>query len=252
MARSSTNRQPASQPDFVETTEAIEPEVPKGTKARTLAEMAEADISGRAGRKAQLLSSVRQHLAELADYDADAIEGDATRQQQADVCGVELYQARVDGLLTPDELSAMLGDIFGFKAKKDGSPSKTPEGYGNVLRQRVVRAVNMAEFLDGKSDGGAFYSGLPETALDDVESIRNKLDSGEIGIWRAYKLLGNVRSQTVTRPEFHIDASRVSAFADKLSDAEATADFWRQNKPLLTAYAKLHRVIGVVLSMPAK
>jgi hypothetical protein len=244
-----TTTKPAPQPETEQGSEGTTGSyIPRRTEAaKNILDMQAAGMTPKAQRKSALLGSVRQHLAELADYDGEAIEADSKRQEMAQGTAFELYQARVDGLITADELSALLGDYFGFKTKKDGSPSKTPDGYGNVLRQRIVRPVAMAEFLDGVSDGGAFFRSLPDEARDDIESVRNRLDNGQIGLWTAYKELGDIRSENVSRPKLAIDASRISALADSIgADIAASVTAWQNDDSLVAAYAKLRATINLV------
>jgi hypothetical protein len=209
------------------------------------------EVSNDIGEKVVLLGDVRQKLAMARDL-MDAGEGQAEEASKVSSdAATRLYQARIAGVIQPDEVTGVLGDIFGFKAKKDGTPSKTPNKHGEAIRKRVVRAVNAAEFAtsDGKS-GGAFFEGMPLDASAEIDgetvtvsTVLNRLDNGDTSIWTAYDQIGKIKAGTRQTVNIAFDPKRISGLAETVSE-EAAARHFLESKPLRIAYRKLLESIG--------
>lgn len=191
--------------------------------------------------KMAALTDARQLLAEASDYFADASLADSEAKSVASRAGKCLYLASVQGGATPNEISAVLIDLFGAVPKKDGTPGKTPAGQGGTIRKRVVRMVGAYEFANStdeqraKSDiGGAFFNGLDP---DEVAQVLAEVDNGSMPLFTAYDKLAELKPKAETlSPIFKPDA--VLKMVDALSK-EGTAAYVYDKSDLLAAYAAL-------------
>lgn len=219
--------------------------VPKRTNNLFL--MQAANISQQARRKIELMGDVRQRLAEASDLFA---EGDDRREEATEVAAkaaLGLYQARISGTISADEVSAALGDAFGWKKLKDGSPSKTPLGQGEAIRKRVVRAVSAAEYVSN-GDGGRFFEGLPEKEVDNVLTL---MQNGEMGFWAAYERFAEIKRENAIKTNPAYDPKKVAAFVESLSQ-DGAGDVIRNNPALIASYAALLDVLVTLGEEPAE
>lgn len=212
--------------------------------------------------KLQLLGSIRQRLAEAVDLDNQGGAKAKEAENIADSQSIRLYQARLQtGGLDANEVSGMLGDVFGYKPKQDGTPGKTPAGLGESIRKRVVRLVGAAEFVTG-GEGGAFFNGLDPTAevlvaensppisivgiLDRVEA-RAKDPEGKAGmsLYTAFDKLADIRKASLApRPAPWLDPKHVASLVGKLREPGAIAVLM-DTPGLETAYSALWAVLTV-------
>lgn len=193
--------------------------------------------------KTRFLSEVRQRLAQVADEAKQHGEHAAETEKLADMSATRLYQARISGMINGDELSGLLGDVFGYKPKQDGTPGKTPAGTGEIIRKRIVRMVQGYDFVNG-GDGGRFYETLDRNDVAPVIDAIGRKDDG-ISIWHAFKLLGDLKSQTTVRLPFAFDAKKIIGLTESLSEAGAR-DKLLNNPALLRAYAGLFDQLQII------
>jgi hypothetical protein len=205
-------------------------------------------LSETGAAKHALLSETKQRLAEAADCYAEggakAEEGKAI----ADKASVRLFTARADGILSADELSSMLGDAFGWKAKKgnkdrpvkggDPDASKTPFGQGEAIRKRVVRAVQAHEYVTD-ADASKFFDGLPK---EKVQDVLTRVRNNDLSIWSAYDMMGDIKRENVTRPDPAHDPKAVAKFVNALAEPSFAQRFLA-NPDLQDAYLALHDMI---------
>jgi hypothetical protein len=204
-------------------------------------EKRDVEISDAIANKVQQLSEARQRLAEAADLYREGDSKSAEAKEAADKASILLYQARVVGTVSADELSALLGDQFGLKAKQNGEPSKTPLGQGEAIRKRIVRAVQAHEHVNG-GDGGRFFQGLPE---DDVSDVLAEMESGDLGFWAAYERFAEIKRDNATKVNPAFDAKRIAAIAEALQ-SEGAAKHFLNNKALSDAYVALLKMINII------
>lgn len=210
--------------------------------SKNIFSMAAAAVSEKVRLKSQLLSEVRQRLAEAADL---STKGDSERKQAEELANnqaLRLYQARATGTISADELSGLLGDIFGFKPRRDGTPGKTPEGLGEVIRKRVVRCVGAHHYATGQADAGSFFDELPKAK---VAEMVGRIDNGGLSIWQAYRNLSELRSQSVNRPPLAFDPKRIAAMVESLNETGAREKIM-SNAALQTAYGALIDTLAIV------
>ncbi len=207
------------------------------------------DDSQRVADKLVIVGTVKQRLAEAADLFK---AGDDKRDEAtaiADKAGVTLYQARTTGVINAEEISAMLGDVFGFKPKSDGSPGKTPMGQGEAIRKRVVRAVQADEYANDGTET-AFFKGLNE---DDVKSILVAVQKGEMSIYTAYDKFAELKRETAVRTNAAFDPKKIGAIYDTLAEdgGKAAAEIFRRSPALVAVYAALVEALNIVDELAA-
>jgi hypothetical protein len=217
----------------------------KGAAKRNIFNMAAAEVSEKVERKIATMQVVRQRLAQAADLFKEGGDKSSEATAIADNAAVLLYQARAAGTVSAEEASGALGDIFGYKAKKDGTPGKTPDGQGEAIRKRVVRAIQARQFLNGE-DGGRFFDGMPP---EPVQAIVDRLDSEDennrLSIWSAYDQFAAIKRENAERTIPAFDPKRVAQMVEELSK-EGAADILRSSPDLVKAYGALIDVLNVV------
>lgn len=242
-------KQPSPQP--VETADQAAPDTIR--HGASLFALSRVTVGQNAQNKQAFMGDIRQKLAQVADEAKAHGEHAAETETLADTSATRLYQARVAGMITGDELSGLLGDVFGYKPKQDGTPGKTPAGTGNTIRQRIVRAVQGWEYVNG-ADGARFFETLDRQEVAPVISAigRTKKDpaTGEtvndgISLWHAYKTLGDIKSQKTVRLEFAFDPKKILGLVEKLSEAGARNKLLG-NPSLLRAYGGLFDQLAIL------
>jgi hypothetical protein len=147
----------------------------------------------------------------LAD-DQNAIE---TAKQAAQGKAVDtIAKGMIEGFFTKDEATALYGDAYGYKPKKDGTPGKTPAGTGETLRKRSVLLAEAANIAAGA------VGELPKWAEGkDVEDIAETViawDAGELSCWQAYKDLSAKEKRAPT--PLHFDEKKLLSIISALRD----------------------------------
>lgn len=235
--------QPVLEATGEHTAEVLSIRLSKGTRSNIFEQEA-VRIAEAAAAKHQQLSEARQKLAEAKDYYQKGAEFSTEAEQAASRAAVLLFEARHSGQVSADEVSGILGDQFGWKAKKDGTNSKTPAGAGEGIRKRIVRAVNAAAYVDGTTEKpDAFFEGLPE---DEVAAVINDMRKPNgISIWQAYNNFADIKKGFNVRLPMAFDASKIAKLVEQLSEAGA-GDKVRSNNSLRSAYGGLLRILAVI------
>jgi hypothetical protein len=246
MAQKTTQPQPTAQPETPSNVSELRSSGSLFAMART--------AQGRETfpNKSQFMGDIRQRLAQVADTAKKAGENSAETEKLADQSATRLYQARVAGMVTQEELNGLLVDIFGAVPKSDGTPGKTPAGTGGAIRKRITRAVQGAEFVNG-ADGFRFYETMDRDAVAPVIAAIGRTKKNEKGetvsdghsLWHAYKLLGDIKSQGTVRLPFAFDPKKILGLVESLSEAGARDTIMR-NPPLLNAYAGLMDQLRII------
>lgn len=200
-------------------------------------------LEGRAQAKLAQINIIREELSEVIALQSQESAKASEVSDKSGKVALRLYDGQIAGIFSKDEVSALLGDAFGFKMKADGSPSKTPEGQGEQIRKRVVRAVSVADFLQGKADRPAF---IGEGLEGDAQSIMSALNNGEISIFTAYNNLGELKEKKESVPA-HLDPVKVLKMANELMKEEVAAVIV-QSEGLKAAYDTLLKALGVDMS----
>lgn len=206
--------------------------------------------------KVLLLSSATQSLAHAFDLYQEG-EGKAKEATEiASKAAFALYQARTTANTSADEVSAKLGDVFGFKANKDGKVSKTPDGQGEAIRKRIVRAVAAFKLVEtGETDDG-FFAGLSPDSMsegDDPVSIREVVhnlgtDDGYT-INTAYNVFSEIKRAQAVKTDIAFDHKKLSGIVATLGgngdkSLEDVVAIYKGSQALVIVLDELRRVIG--------
>jgi hypothetical protein len=212
-------------------------------------------------QKAAFMGDIRQKLAEVADAAKRSGEEASETENLAASAATRLFLARKAGTISGDELSGLLGDIFGYKPKADGTPGKQPDGAGRTIKMRIVRALQGWDFVNG-GDGGRFFETMDANEVAPVINSIGRVKEVEHTdpatgtvtkevipdgptVWSAYKLLGDLKSQSTVRVEMAFDPKKIAALGDKLIEAGAR-DKLLANPSLIKAYKYLADQITAV------
>lgn len=220
------------------------------TNRPSLMALVRKDDSQKIADKLSIVGTVKQRLAEAYDlFKAGDAKADEANEIAAEA-GRRLYQARTSGVVTSNELSAMLGDVWGFKPKSDGTPGKTPNGQGEAIRKRVVRAVQASDYVENGEET-AFFKGLDE---NEVSAILDAVEAGEMSIYSAYDQFAALKRENTTRTETAFDPKKIAAIFEKLSEGGGVpaAQMFLANPALLAAYAALMDGIQTVDELAAR
>lgn len=207
----------------------------------SLFEQEAARVKSRVALKVSLMGNVRQRLAEAQDYFKAGEEKRAEGLSEANSAAVGLYQGRTASLLSADEVSSVLIDLFGAKLKSDGKPGKTPDGEGEAIRKRIVRAVAAFEYIAG-DERNSFFGGCPK---DEVSSVLDAVDGGHCSLWTAYDRLAKIKADAATRTEQAFNPKHIADLVGKLS-AEGASEIVRNSPALVAAYGALLQVLTVI------
>jgi hypothetical protein len=211
-------------------------------------------------QKQAFMGDIRQKLAQVADEAQQNGAEAAETEQLAGTCATRLYFARRNGTITGDELTGLLGDVFGYNPKADGTPGKTPSGTGGAIRKRIVRALQGWDFVNG-GDGGRFFETM---STDDVAPVINSIGRTKTvmegdkevvvpdgpSVWIAYKMLGDLKSRSTVRIEFAFDPKKIAGLTEKLSEAGAR-DVLLNNPSLVKAYGALFDQLQILSHVDA-
>lgn len=197
-------------------------------------------IAGKLQAKLTIIQVAKQRLAEADDTFRDASEKAAAAKSIVADVATQLYQARRDDILPDAELSAVLGDIFGYKAKKDGTPSATPNGAGETIRKYVRFLTAAREAVGGDNVGRAFAT-LDADQMERIAVVVASVDSGDISVHTAFDNIADIRKVERVTVEKAIDPKHIAGLADVLSQP-GMADVLRNSEALIAAYTMLRNV----------
>lgn len=212
-----------------------------------------AERADKGDEKVKVVTEVKQRLAEAYDAFNSGDDRLTEANQIADKAGVKLYQAQADGSMTADEVTALIGDVFGFQKKGstatrvnagDSEASKTPFGKGNTLRQRIVRMVNASDYIDNGAESG-FFSTVPDEAEDEIAAVIAAVDSGDMSLFRAYDRFAEIKRAHVEKVPFAFDPAKIAALSTELLKAGAIERIAKSDA-LRDEYATLLEVIQTV------
>jgi hypothetical protein len=113
--------------------------------------------------------------------------------------------AIINGVLTKEELSDILGKAYGFKVTPNNKQSRTPDGTGNSHRKRIIllaEAGKVAASLEAglpikEEDKPRALQGLDNEAI--AEIAKRCLEQGSLSPSMAYKALGELKPRE-TKP----------------------------------------------------
>lgn len=212
--------------------------------------------------KMAIMGDVRQSLEHARQLYSEGGNKANEAQEIAGSAAKRLYQARVEGSVSNDEISATLGDIFGYKVKggvqagatptNAGVPkdytvagkavaSKTPWGPGEAIRKRINRASEAAEYVGGDSTI-TFFAGLP---VEEIADVLDGIEEGGFGLWSAYDKFAKIKSEHATRVEMAFDPKKIGTIVGALAEEGAAAKLLA-NPELVAAYQGLVEVLNIL------
>jgi hypothetical protein len=153
------------------------------------------------GESAKVRLAIKNKLAEEASALKEA--EDSQRENVGNLTNAFMKDsaiALINGALTRDELTEILGKAYGFKVTaKNNKPSKTPEGTGNSHRKRIIliaEAGKIAASLEAglpinEQDKPKALQGIDNEAI--AEIAKRCLEQGNLSPSMAYKALGELK-----------------------------------------------------------
>lgn len=210
-----------------------------GSKAGPLTETAMEQVEG-LKTKGELLKVANEAFDEAKALLADGLDKSEAAADKSETGAMALYRLRADKLINAEEVSEILGGKFGWREKKDGTPSKTPAKAGENIRKRIVRAVDAVEYIRGERDKNVptFLEGVDK---DEVKPIVKALVDGTYKINYIYEELGKLKGKRVTAP-LHLDPAKLAKLAAAIIQ-EGVAATVVKSKALRAAYVAIARSI---------
>lgn len=214
-------------------------------------------VSEATGNKLMVVQEATQQLAHAKDLWA---EGEGRAEEATEIAGkasLLLTTALLSGNIKREEVSAKLGDVFGYKPNADGKPGKTPLGQGEAIRKRIVRLAAAQEFISNGEASDGFFKGLTPTSkatitVKDGRKIEvtvkeafDLINKGEIGFWAGYEAFAAIKRAAQVPVPLAYNANRIAEITAVLQQPDAPALFVK-NMALRKAYAGLFAIIGVV------
>ena len=226
----------------IETVQTVEVSAAKPSLWEQYAANAKLSVGAEVGAKMEAIATAKQRLAHAADLYGEGKSKNTEASDVANLGAVPLYQGRSTGLLTNAEVSAVLGDVFGYKPKADGTPGKTPKGEGEALRKRINRAVAAYEYAIGTDDGGKFFAGLP---TDEVFAVCNEVNNGDCSLFTAYERFADIKKEHTAKTEQAFSVKHIESLCESLGKPEAVAII-TGNSELIAAYAALSAMVAAI------
>jgi hypothetical protein len=191
-----------------------------------------AQLQGKMQGKVATLEVVRESLQEAKSLLEQGRDMEGKAEEIIQKPSLLMYQAQVAGQLTKEEVTEELGKAFGFKVT-----SKTPDGKGEQIRKRIVRAVASYEYAKG-GDAPSYLEGVDR---DEVMSIINAIDSGDITVNTAYGRLGELKD----KPERVSVAFNVGSLTKLVAAITEEGAFQKiaSSPALVAVYAALHEAL---------
>lgn len=209
-------------------------------QAERIHKEAEANLS-KAAIKVQLLQDATDALVEANEIYQKA--GAATQEgnDKAAVGALALYKAEAEGITSKAETSEILGKVFGFKVSATtGKTSKTPDGQGEAIRKRVVRAVNAFQHVTGNEPVEYFKA----VERDSLRAVIERVEDGSLSIWSAYDEMGKLVNEARDENQpLHLSPEKLAKLINKLTDTD-TAVVVAKSEGLQHAYAALSAAIA--------
>lgn len=206
-------------------------------------------VSAKAEQSAIAQQTIRQTLAQASDL-LDSGEGLAKEARTlTSKAGLSLYQGRTNGLFSDEQISALLGDQFGYKMKADGkTPSKTPLGEGEAIRKRVMR-MNQAHDFVVSGEATRFFEALD---AEEVALILSGLEKGD-SIYSAYDAMTELSRKSKENVPTAYNPKVILKIVDVLTTrplASVEAFTGEGGADLIKAYQALVEAFNVIMAAP--
>lgn len=207
-------------------------------------------VTAKAEQSATMQQAIRQQLAEAKDL---LSQGDGKAKEARSITAVaalSLYQGRIAGLFSNEQINGLLGDQFGYKQKQDGTASKTPDGEGEAIRKRVMRMTQAHDFVVS-DEATKFFEPLDKA---EVASVLAALESGMKPIYTAYDDLSELSRKAKETVPTAFNPKAILKLVDTLTSqpiAAVEAFTGEQSADLITAYQALIGAFELIMTAPA-
>jgi hypothetical protein len=197
--------------------------------------------------KVELLHEAEEAIENVVSIAGNAESNAETESRIAEASskvGDILFRGRVQGILSPDEVTELLGKGFGYKTKQNGDQSKTPFGNGEAIRKRVVRAVDAWSFVTG-GDAKAFFEPLE---VADVKPLVTEVLNGKRTVNTLYKDLADMKQAAASeRLPAAFNPKNILKMASALTEnVGASVERWHDTPGLFEAYIGFYRAITLI------
>lgn len=195
-----------------------------------------------------VIQDSKQLLAEVADITAKAGGLTDEAKTKSGQAALLLFTALSNQRISEEQVTAAVGDVFGYTMKKDGTPGKTPVKAGSAIQKRVFRAAKIANFVNsnGNANGDSLFDNVSlesddgsETSPVTVASLYAGMISGDIPLFTAYDTFTKIKANSKPKSSPAFDAKRVSALADDLATLDVSVEAFLGNAALAGAWDKL-------------
>lgn len=195
-----------------------------------------ASLSARMTQKRQVIETAKEALNEAIalECNANAAQG-AVSKTQGKVINI-LAQGVIAGLIDKPQVSAMLGDAYGYKAKADGTPGKTPDGAGSSLRKRIVTLSEAFAYMNGDIQEADKPRWLAEKTVEEIAPIVTEWLDGNLSPWKAYKDVTEKEKRASVA--LHFDHAKLLKIVEALDD-DVTFAAIKSNPALVEVYTAL-------------
>lgn len=195
-----------------------------------------ANLSARMTQKRQVIETAKATLQEAIALEGSAIYAEnAVSEAQGKAINI-LAQGVIAGLVNKPQVSAMLGDAYGYKAKADGTPGKTPEGAGGSIRKRVVTLSEAFAYVNGDISEADKPRWLADKTPETIAPIVTQWLEGNLSPWQAYK--DATAKEAAPSVALHFDHKKLLKIAEALGD-NLTIEAIRANPALVAVYTAI-------------
>lgn len=200
-------------------------------------------LEERLAEKAAIREAIKDDIttliAESEKLEGDTQEIETTLRELQSRPADRLFRALIGQYFTMPEVNALLLGAFGPKITSTGKESKTPQGKGEVIRKRVVRAYQATSYcLDPESDCPKFLEGVDmETITPIVSDLISETPSQSV--FTVYDVLGSLKEKE--KVPSHLNANAILKLAKAIVENAGTI---ADDAKALEAYAGLHEALG--------
>lgn len=195
-----------------------------------------ATLSARMTQKRQVTEQAKALLSEAIALEGNAsAASNAVSETQGKAINI-LAQGVIAGLLDKPQVSAMLGDTYGYKTKADGTPGKTPDGAGSTLRKRVVTLAEAYDYVNGNIAEADKPRWMADKTPEMLAPIVTQWLEGNLSPWQAYKDATERDSKPSVALPF--DHAKLLKLCEALGD-DTTLAAIRANPALVEVYTAI-------------
>lgn len=196
-----------------------------------------------------VIQNSKQLLAQFIDETAKAGTINDEAAGYSNRASFMLFTALHGGVISEDQVKGAMGDVFGYKPKKDGTPGATVNKAGDAINKRVVRAAQLATFIEseGENKPGIFKDTdlTPDSDngsdkdLKTLHSVYQDMKAGKTPLFTVYEQIAKIKANAKPKASMAYDAVKISSLADDLASLDVSVAAVMANASLRLAYVKL-------------